>query len=168
MRDLDPTQDVDAAEFMQHYFPVSQPRKPGGADHFLQFIDQEAFPLIQSEYRSDPDDKTIIGHSSAGYFSLYVLFRQPQMFHRYVVASAWFPEDVERHYAEHHAQLPARLHLATEGGNEDDISRHSAFVHVLERRDYEHFKLSHQIIPGCTHCAVVPSAFQAGLVAVFS
>ncbi len=167
MRHFDPTQDVDAAEFMQHYFPVSQPRKPGGADHFLQFIDQEVFPLIQSEYRSDPDDKTIIGHSSAGYFSLYVLFRQPQMFHRYVVASAWFPEDVERHHAEHRVQLPARLHLARKAAMKT-ISPSTPRLHVFERRDYEHFKLSHQIIPGCTHCAVVPSAFQAGLVAVFS
>ncbi len=174
MRDFDPVGHEDEEQFMQEYFPVPQPLKGGGGDRFLQFIQQELVPLIESEYRADPADRTLVGHSSAGYFSLYALFKQPQLFQRYVIASAQPLLDEERSYAEHHDSLPVRLHLVWDvTGSEPDFSDENvscvkSFVDTLESRRYADFRLTHQFITNCTHCAVVPPAFQAGLVAVFS
>ena len=167
-RDLGPGRNEEGDQFMQEYFRVPNPLASGGGARFLQFIQQELIPLIESEYRADPADRTLMGHSSGGYFSLYTLFQQPHLFQRYVVATATFNVDEEQNYADHHDSLPVRLHLVTEGMWEADRDRHNAFVTLLESRRYADLRLTHQIIANCTHCAVVPPAFQTGLVAVFS
>jgi hypothetical protein len=51
---------------------------------------------------------------------------------------------------------------------EQDIVNLESFVNRLESRRYSGLTLTHQVIIDSTHCAVVPPAFQAGLVAVFS
>jgi hypothetical protein len=51
---------------------------------------------------------------------------------------------------------------------DEDIANLESFVSRLESRRYSGLTLTHQVIVDSTHCAVVPPAFQAGLVAVFS
>ena len=59
----------------------------GGAKNFLRFIRDELMPCINSNYRTDPTDSTIVGHSLGGLFALYVLFHEPDTFRRYVASS---------------------------------------------------------------------------------
>ena len=171
LRDFMPVRNEGGEQFIQEHFPIPNPIVSGNADPFLQFIYQELVPLIESEYRADPADRTLVGHSWGGDFALYPLFQQPQLFQRYVVASAGVDYDVglaEQKYAEQHDSLPIRLHLVMEDMSEEDISRLKSSVTLLESRRYADFTLTHQIIANCTHCAMVAPAFQAGLVAVFS
>ena len=66
-------------------FPIS-----GGGKHFYQFIKTELSPLIDSMYRTDVTDRTLMGHSLGGYFVLYALLRdsvENPLFHNYVAAS---------------------------------------------------------------------------------
>ncbi len=170
LRDFMPVRQEGFEQFMQEQFPVPTPPVSGNAGPFLQFIQQELVPLIESQYRVDPRDRTLLGHSWGGSFALYTLFRQAHLFQRYVVAIDSIDFDDEQSYAEHHDSLPVRLHLVTEGTrpSEEDIPRFKSSVERLEGRRYAGFRLTHQIVANCTHCAVVPPAFQAGLVAVFS
>jgi predicted alpha/beta superfamily hydrolase len=112
----------------------------------------------------------LLGHSSAAYFALYVLFQQPQVFQRYVVASVYLGEgqDLITISPKQHDTLPVRLHLVNEVANEEDIAHFRAYIELLESQHYSGFRLTHQVMTNYTHCAVVPPAFQAGLVAVFS
>ncbi|MFN3334903.1 MAG: alpha/beta hydrolase [Caldilinea sp.] len=170
MRDFTPERDAGAEQFIQEYFPVPNPAASGGAGRFLQFIHQELIPLIESEYRVDKTDRTLMGHSWGGLFALYSLFHLPGLFQRYVVVSPDLTFDYEQKYAEQHDSLPVRVYLATGESELDEnrLSSFNAFMRTLESRRYTGFRLTHQIIPNCTHCAVVAPAFQAGLVAVFS
>ena len=43
--------------------------------------------MIETDYRADPADRTLLGHSLGANFALYTLFRQPDTFQRCVVAS---------------------------------------------------------------------------------
>lgn len=66
-------------------FPVS-----GGAERFLGFLRSELVPLIDSRYRSDSTDRSLMGHSLGGYFTLYALSREAgsgPAFSRYIAAS---------------------------------------------------------------------------------
>lgn len=170
MRDLTPVKDEWAEKFIQEQFPVSSNVTSGGAHHFLQFIHQELIPLIESQYRTDKADRTLLGHSWGGLFAFYALFHQPELFQRYVAVSSDLPVSDEQAYAAQHDALPVRLYLASGEAelDEEGISAFKSFIHTLENRQYAGFTLIHQLIANCTHCAVVAPAFQAGLVAVFS
>lgn len=170
MRDFLPVADEWAEKFIQENFPVQNPIASGGADRFLQFIQQELMPMIESEYRVDPIDRMLIGHSWGGSFALYTLFNQPHLFQRYVVVSPDLSFKYEHKYIEQLDNLSVRLYLAA-GEAElsgDERSRFESFIRVLESWGFADFTISQQIFPKCTHCAVVAPAYQAGLVAVFS
>lgn len=51
----------------------------GNADHFMEFIQSELIPLIDSTYRTS-GYKTISGHSRSGIFVLYTLLKKPALF----------------------------------------------------------------------------------------
>lgn len=169
LRDFMRVREEGGEQFIQEHFPIpNYPIVSGNAGPFLQFIQQELVPLIESDYRADPGDRTLLGHSWGGDFALYTLFQHPRLFQRYVVASFTPSVDDEQNYAKHHDSLPVRLHLAMEDMTEEEVSNFKSFVTLLESRRYAGLTLTHQVIASNTHCAVVPPAFQAGLVAVFS
>ncbi len=169
-RDFTKVREEEAEQFMQEYFPIQNyPIISGNGAQFLQFIEQELVPLIESEYQADPANRTLLGHSMGGNFALSTLFQQPQLFQRYVVADALLDPADQQHYAEHHDSLPVRLHLVIDDKlSNEDMARFKSSIATLESRGYAGFTVTHQIITNCTHCAVVPPAFQVGLVAVFS
>jgi predicted alpha/beta superfamily hydrolase len=59
----------------------------GGADAFLQFIQQALKPVIERKVSIDKDRQALFGHSLGGPFVLQVLFTRPDMFNTYVAGS---------------------------------------------------------------------------------
>lgn len=59
----------------------------GGAEQFLQFIDGELKPLIESRFKIDKDRQAIFGHSLGGLFVLQTLFTKPYAFNTYIAGS---------------------------------------------------------------------------------
>ncbi len=176
MRDFLPLRDEGAEGFIQDVFPISGHVSSGNAHHFLQFIQRELVPWVEAEYRIDATDRTLMGFSWGGEFALYALFQHPQLFQRYVVGSPDLPHgngfilDAEQKHAEQHDNLPVRLYLAY---GEVEINEYERpylerFLAALNSRRYADFRLTYEVIPKYTHCAVVAPAFLAGLVTVFS
>ncbi len=168
LRDFTMDRNEDGEQFIQQHFPIPNPIVSGNAGPFLHFIQRELIPLIERDYRADASDRTLVGHSWGGEFAFYTLFQHPKLFQRYVVASAGVDSVLEQKYAEQHSSLPVRSHYMMEDLSEEDIAVHKSSVALLECRRYADLKLTYQIIANCKHCAMVPPAFQAGLVAVFS
>src|SRR5207237_5637232 len=71
------------------YTPTPESRLPqsGGAENFLAFMKKELFPFIESNYKANSKDRTLMGSSLGGLFTLYSLFTQPGLFQRYIAAS---------------------------------------------------------------------------------
>lgn len=176
MRDFLPVRDEGAEGFIQDIFPVQERVASGGADRFLHFIQHELTPWIDANYRVDPADSTLMGFSWGGEFALTVLFHQPRLFQRYIVASPDLPHgngavlDFEQAHAQQHADLPVHLYLAYGEPEVNDYERPflERFLEALNSRSYAGFTLTYELIPKYDHCAVVAPAFLAGLVAVFS
>lgn len=59
----------------------------GGADLFLQFIEQVLKPEIERLLPVNRAHQTLLGHSFGGLFTLHTLFTSPQSFRNYVAAS---------------------------------------------------------------------------------
>ncbi|MBI5913922.1 MAG: alpha/beta hydrolase [Bacteroidetes bacterium] len=57
----------------------------GGADNFIRFIETELNPIIESRYKIDRDNQTIVGLSFGGLFANYVLFSKPELFDNYLM-----------------------------------------------------------------------------------
>ncbi len=134
--------------------------------------------MIESAYRVNPDDKTIVGHSLGGLFALYSLFHQPNFFQRYIAGSPslHIGERVthiyEREYAKKRKTLPARLYLGAGSleysTNVSLASELFKFIAILDERKYKGLKTTMKIFDDCNHTEVIAPLFQAGLKAVFS
>ncbi|WP_339275236.1 alpha/beta hydrolase-fold protein [Paenibacillus sp. FSL W8-0426] len=59
----------------------------GGADAFLDFIEQELKPDIEQQYRIDRNRQAIFGHSLGGLFVIHALFTRPGAFRYYIAGS---------------------------------------------------------------------------------
>jgi len=59
----------------------------GGADRFLDFIEQELKPLIAAKHPIDPKRQALFGHSFGGLFVLNALFTRPHAFTTYLASS---------------------------------------------------------------------------------
>ncbi len=59
-------------------------RESGGGQDFLGFIEKELIPFIESEYRTDSENRGLFGFSLGGTFSTYAMFMKPGLFKNYL------------------------------------------------------------------------------------
>jgi predicted alpha/beta superfamily hydrolase len=75
------------------YLPTPSKEQPtgGGADKFLRFINSELVALIDSTYPAN-SERCIIGHSAGGFFAIYALENQPELFNSFICIdpSLWY------------------------------------------------------------------------------
>ena len=85
----------------------------GQAFQFLRMLETEAIPLLEHEYRTDPQHRILMGCSAGGLFTLYAMYTNPALFSGYVaaapqVAQIWaFEED----FARSGGIVPGRLYI---------------------------------------------------------
>jgi len=156
--------------------------RTGNARLFHRFLLDELAPVIETEYRVRPDDRTLLGHSASGLFTLDAMFRQPEAFQRYIVGSPplryanGLMFRVEGDYAAEHNALPARLFLGI--GSEEEllqpkldamvsVSAFYQFSAFLSSRNYEGFYFENRVFEGFDHLSVPATLFSAGLRSVF-
>ncbi len=130
------------------YTPTNEKRLPqsGGADKFLSFIKNQVFPFIESNYRADKNDRTLMGCSLGGLFAMYTLFTQPGMFNRYVAASpayGWGNEilyQYEKKYFENKSKPGAKLFMCV-GGVETSVPGFEKLTSFLNDRHYSSLQI---------------------------
>jgi predicted alpha/beta superfamily hydrolase len=78
-----------AARARDYTLPFSgyDKRKEGGADQFLNFIEQELQPLISARYPVNPHKQALFGHSFGGLLVLHALFTRTALFSCYLATS---------------------------------------------------------------------------------
>ena len=59
----------------------------GHAQQFLRLIETVAIPLLEKEYRADPQHRYLMGCSAGGAFTLYAALTKPDLFQGYVADS---------------------------------------------------------------------------------
>ena len=96
-RDLTSAVDERYGQFVTQAFGVEGTVATGGSKQFLGFIADELLPVVEAQYRFDPDDRTLLGHSAGGQFTnryaaggaaeAMLAPTRPDLAFRYVVAN---------------------------------------------------------------------------------
>ena len=156
------------------YTPTNEKRLPqsGGADKFLSVIKHEIFPLIEKEYRVDTNDKTLIGCSLGGLFTMYTLLTHPEMFNRYVAASPAFTWDsnvlykYEGQYHTNASNPPAKLFMCV-GGVETSVPEFEKLTSFLDNRHYSNLQIESKVLENTGHSGTKGEGYARGLQFVF-
>jgi predicted alpha/beta superfamily hydrolase len=146
----------------------------GGASKFLSFIGDELIPYIESNYRVKQNDRTLMGYSFGGLFSLFAMFSKPEIFQGYYAGSPsiWWDNKVifnyEKEYADTHKDLHVNLFMSI-GSLEDksSISDMYEMAARLESRNYPNLKLETHIFEGETHSSCIPGGVSTALKTIF-
>lgn len=153
---------------------------PGGADDFLDFLEDELMPFIASRYLVDASDQALIGVSLGGLLTLHALFTRPEAFRRYgaISPSIWWDERVilktEDALARRATDLDARLFLAV-GGLEEAQDANARMVSncyhldaVLRARAYPSLEARFEVLPDESHMSVFPAGISRALRALYA
>jgi len=148
-------------------FPLS-----GGAEKYLSFMKDELIPFVEKNYRADKNDRTLMGCSLGGLFTMYALFTEPGLFQRYVAASpaiSW-DHDVlysyEKKYAEKPFAPPAKLFLCI-GGVELSAPAFQKFVTLLRDRHHASLTFESRVLENTGHSGTKGEGYARGLQFVF-
>lgn len=166
----------------------------GGAPQLLETLVGEVFPAIEERYRSDADDRCLVGWSFGGLFALHALFNRPDAFSRYVLVSPsiWWSDQTilrdEEAYASSHDDLAAKVFACVGEREEAAISRMwpqvptelgdfamgcrmvsalDELVMRLRSRHYPSLEITQQVFEDEHHMTVFPAALTRGLVALY-
>ncbi len=154
--------------------PTFNARAPhsGNGPKFLSFIKNELIPAIDSRYRTDKKNRTLMGSSLGGLFTLYALFQESSLFNRYVLTSpAIGPnnqpiDSIEQDYAKYRANTPVRVFIA-EGGLEPGVHAFEQYVGGLKSKHYPGLQLETMVLEGMGHSGGKAEGFTRGLQFVF-
>jgi hypothetical protein len=180
--DFFPTLEFEWIEEVKQGWPGPIPiYESGGAPEFLRFLREELFPLVEAEYRADPSDRALYGHSGGGWFGLYALLEGDGAFQRVIAGSPslWWDDrlmfEIEQAYAETSRSLPARVFFSV-GEDEDQevalapgtdcycmVSNLQDFVGTVSNRKYEGLEWLHHVFEDENHQSVVAPTVSRGL-----
>jgi len=156
------------------YTPTKEARSPqsGGADNFLSFMKNELFPFIEKNYKADNNNRTLMGCSLGGLFTLYTLFTQPELFTGYAAASpavGWDREVLykyEKEFAEKKSIKPLRVYM-TIGDVERSRPTYERFAAQMTSRNYSSVSLRSKILENTGHSGTKSETFGRGMQYVF-
>jgi predicted alpha/beta superfamily hydrolase len=159
----------------QDSFPIS-----GGAFNFLFFIKNEIIPYIDKAYRTETNNRTLMGHSLGAYFTLFVLMQEilntDHTFKNYVAASPSlhygnkFLMDQWKQSVVYDNSIQQYLWL-TCGAKEDiedstgteGIDNFNSFVQILDSSKYKNVAVKVEIYPAFGHMETAVPTFVKSL-----
>jgi predicted alpha/beta superfamily hydrolase len=156
------------------YTPTNEARliQSGGADHFLDFMKNELFPFMEANYKVDNDNRTLMGCSLGGLFTLYTLFTHTDMFTGYAAASpavAWDNEVLykyEKIFAEKKLSKLLRVYI-TVGDVERGRPVFEKFAANMLSRKYSNVNLRSKVLENTGHSGTKSETYSRGLQYVF-
>lgn len=154
---------------------------PGGADKFLEFLEDELDPFIRSRYPVADRPAGILGNSYGGTFTFYAFLRQSRLFDRYWLGSPGLFTTGTDHVAQVEARLkgdlvhPTKMFLSIgsleiDGGFAiyEDLGRHfTRLVDALKRTPNRQLQWTSKIYDGYTHTSVLAPAINDALLRLY-
>lgn len=144
----------------------------GHAKEYVQFIEEQVFPLLKAKYRIDISNKIFVGHSFGGLLGSYIVTNKPNLFDHYIIGSPslWYDKKVilkmEEEYSKHNTDLKAHVLLyvdADSSGKNSMVTDVLAFEKALRSRGYKSLRLHAEVLKNENHHSVFPALLSKGL-----
>lgn len=147
----------------------------GGGPNFHRVIAEEVLPFIDANYRTNPAERTLVGHSLGGLFACWTLQARPELFNRYLAVSPslWYADrwifDREREQASVRLPRKTMIYLAVGSWEEQPenngymVSECEAFSALLSRRGDPNLVVKQRTFEDETHASIFPAAFSTGI-----
>lgn len=139
----------------------------GNAANFLGFIKNELTPFVESKFRVKKNDRTLVGSSFGGLFTLYALFNETSFFQKYILtspATSWGNEviyKIEKEYSAKNKSLPVRLYMAV--GEVEDVNMFTKWVNTLKSRNYAGLNMQTKVLENIGHSGTKPEGYTRGM-----
>ena len=147
----------------------------GGADRFLDFIQNDLKPMIENKYSLNKESSGIIGFSFGGLLVSYSLITRPDLFERYIIISPGLIWDnslvsrLEEKYFISNKVLSKKIFISISAKDPKEIviEPTKKFVDNINSRGYQGLELSYEYYENETHFSGYPRALTAGLIKLY-
>jgi predicted alpha/beta superfamily hydrolase len=152
------------------------PEYPHKADDFLALLVDQLRPRLAAKYRFS-GEHALFGHSAAGMFAAYALFKRPGAFDKMIIGSPYLQGvrgavfDAEAAHARQAKDLKARVFMAAGDREATEyflaisgiVSSMSRLAETLQMRRYPSLQLETHIYSGEDHYTAVPRIIGEGI-----
>lgn len=155
----------------------------GGADAFLDVLQDQIIPFVETSFAVDTEDRVLIGKSMSGLAATHALLTRPGLFQRYLIVSPaiWWDDFLyprtERAVMRSAAATamtgypsPTRAYFAV-GSAEEQLSLVTdlyVLVNTLRRSERSNLSVNLDVIPEQMHEGVFPAAFMRGILGLYA
>lgn len=169
---------MDSLRARDYTFPVSPPPDSFGISgegaNFYNFINTKVIPRIDSIYRTEKTNRTIMGHSLGGYFVLYSLLRhitdQP-VFNSYIAASpslSYHDGYLNKQFEKHNNDLNDTKLYMTIGELEIQVNKTNKFTSLSEILAMKNFlRIKPEVYKNLEHMGTAIPSFEDGIEFLF-
>lgn len=137
---------------------------PGtGGPKFLDFIQQEVMPFIQSKYRIT-DNKALYGYSLGGMFTTHVLFGHPDLFNMIFIGapgnggSELIP--AAQKYFTTHKDLNCKVFAGVGSYEHMGVNNIAQFKAYIEKQNCKNLEIATAVTPNAGHGAALAQVMQ--------
>ncbi|WP_128544756.1 alpha/beta hydrolase-fold protein [Larkinella soli] len=170
---------MDSLRVRDYTYPAALPSDSlpsgGGGEKFYDFIKNELIPEIDRRYRTDGRNRTLMGHSFGGFFTLYALLRQIDsgpVFSHFVAASPslWYHDGylqkaLEAAGGPDPARSEYRLFLSV--GEQELAGDQRETVAAFGRRLQQHAAVRFWVYEQLEHMGTAVPSFEDGIEYIF-
>lgn len=173
---LDRTRDYTPSFVAEGGYGSEVQKVSGGGPAFLAVLTDEIIPYLEKRYPASSKDRTLVGHSYGGLFTMYAWIRKPQAFDNCVLVSPslWYDKgaplrDAMRACKDDAQASAKRLFLAV--GSYEEQPEHDrmmvtdlrALQTVLEGCSTRPTESRIQVFESETHASIFPTALSTAL-----
>ncbi|MCI0713491.1 MAG: hypothetical protein L0154_25265 [Chloroflexi bacterium] len=154
------------------YIPNNDFNNAAGTDDFLAFITQELIPRIDATYRTNPDERAIMGYSFSGAFTLFAFVKATDTFNRYIAISPsmpWLPLEFiqyEHDITPSTVSRPTVLFMSA-GTAEGTTPSIQTYAGILERKEIPDLTVKTVEIEDANHFSAFGIGMVRGLIAAY-
>lgn len=173
----------DPVESRTRDYTATRVRGGGGGPAYQSYLRDRVLPFVDARFRTERDQRILLGHSYGGLLGAQILFSEPNLFSAYVLGSPslWHGQDAifeaEAAYAAAHRDLPAKVYMyigefETVGPrprfnrNHDMVEANRRLEQRLASRNYPGLTLISDVLEGEDHMTVAPRGFTEALMAL--
>jgi len=155
----DLNKDIDGHNSRARDYSISKSSNPerqakykfGQASNHLTFIRNNVIKFIESNYRTDPSNRTYFGFSLGGLFGTYALMTQPDTFKNYILGSPSLWRDIPLLFSLENPELKSKSQeinlFISYGELEKELSVHvEDFITQLKAKKYEGLSSIKQVV----------------------